>query len=552
MTAPKRNEANSPGLPSGKRNEPNFGWLPRSGRSSSSPCSAWGCRLRRSASSSGRDEGLSQRTRSVQDGIPTKDRGDEWSGCRVGSPGSGAIPHSFRSNSVARSRRNEANFRPGLTSRRNEANFRPAPILAFVAGFLALVAWSGQARAGGEGWKFDLGPGPAAPGFVKVPPETLYSKALGHGFEPGSKVEGVNRNGTDPLRDDFVTGPAPFFFSVVVPEGNYRVRLTLGDREGESATTVKAESRRLMVEDARTARGSYVVRTFLVNMRTPTIASEGSVKLASGEASEPDWDDKLTLEFNGPRPCVCGIEIEPAPSVTTVFVVGDSTVTDQSREPYNSWGQMLPRFFTGDVCVSNHARSGAALRSFVGSRRLAKVLDSIRPGDYLLVQFGHNDQKEKGEGVGAFTTYAASLRSYIAEARARKATPILVTPVARRAFDREGKLVNNLGEYPEAVRRVAREEGVPLVDLNIMTRAFYEALGVEGSKAAFVDNSHHNNYGSYEVARCVVEGLRQVEPTLAKWLDPAVSKFDPSRPDPLAAFRLSPSPKAPTIVPEGS
>jgi lysophospholipase L1-like esterase len=401
-------------------------------------------------------------------------------------------------------------------------------------------------------FKFDLGPGPVAPGYVKVLPSTVYIKERGFGFEPGSKVVGVDRGGSDPLRDDYCTGDGPFLFSVVLPEGNYEVKLTLGDSEGESITTVKAESRRLMVEGVHTRNGFYARPTFLVNVRIPAIASGGNVKLKSREAGVSHWDDKLTLEFNDNRPCVCGIEIRKVDDAVTVYLAGDSTVTDQTREPWNSWGQMLPRFFGPGVAVANHAESGESLKSFAGSGRLDKIMSTIKPGDYLFVQFGHNDQKERGPGVGAFTTYKESLKHFVAEARGRRALPVLVTPVARRAFGTDGQVINNLGDYPEAVRQVAKEENVPLIDLNAMSKPFYEALGVEGSKKAFVDNTHHNNYGSYELARCIVEGIKKEKLGLAKFLDPSLPPLDPSHPDPIASFRVPASPQASTIVPDGS
>jgi lysophospholipase L1-like esterase len=289
----------------------------------------------------------------------------------------------------------------------------------------------------------------------------------------------------------------------------------------------------------------------VVNVRTPAIAGGGPVRLKAREVGYLHWDDKLTLEFLGDRPCVDAIEIKPADDAVTVYLAGDSTVTDQPREPWNSWGQMLPAFFKPGVAVANYAESGEALRSFVSERRLEKVLSTIKPGDYLFVQFGHNDQKEKGEGVGAFTTYKASLKHFVAEARNKKAIPVLVTPVSRRAFGPDGKVINNLGDYPEAVRQVAREESVPLIDLNAESKPFYEALGVEGSKRAFVDNTHHNNYGSYELARCVVEGIRRNHLGLAKSLVD-VPPFDPAHPDPVDSFRVPPSPSGPSRVPDGS
>jgi lysophospholipase L1-like esterase len=363
----------------------------------------------------------------------------------------------------------------------------------------------------------------------------------------------MDRGGDDPLTRDFCGADHPFFFSVKVPEGNYRVTVTLGDPQAEAHAVIKAESRRLMVEQVATEHGRIATATFTVNVRTPQIAGGGRVKLKERERDYLHWDDKLTLEFNGFRPCVGGVEVERVEDVTTVYLVGDSTVTDQPREPWNSWGQMLPRWFKANVAVANHAESGESLRSSEHARRFDKVFSTIKPGDYLFIQYGHNDQKEKGPGVGALTTYKADLERLVIRARERGATPVLITPVNRRTFDAGGRITNSLGDYPEAVRRVAGEQNVPLIDVNAMSKAFYEALGPDGSKRAFVDNTHHNNYGSYELARCVVEGIRQNKLPLAAFLtDDAAAPFDPSKPDPVDRFAVPPSPQRDPTKPEGN
>ena len=123
------------------------------------------------------------------------------------------------------------------------------------------------------------------------------------------------------------------------------------------------------------------------------------------------------------------------------------------------------------------------------------------------------------------------------QAREHGGLPVLVTSMHRRTFDADGRIVNSLGDYPEAVRQAAREEGVPLIDLNAMSKPLYEALGPGGSAKAFVDGTHHNNYGSYELARCVVEGIRQGELGLAKDLAADVTPFDPGHPDPARPLR---------------
>jgi lysophospholipase L1-like esterase len=266
------------------------------------------------------------------------------------------------------------------------------------------------------------------------------------------------------------------------------------------------------------------------------------------------WDDKLTLEFNGRRPVVNAVEIEKIDDAPTVFLLGDSTVCDQPREPYASWGQMLTRFFGPRVAVANHAESGESLRSSLGAKRLDKVLSLIRPGDYLIVQYGHNDEKEKGDGVGAFTTYQASLKFFVEAARKKGGIPILVTPMHRRTFGDDGKIVNSHGDYPEAGRRAAREEKTPLIDLHEMSRAFYEALGREKSAVAFKegDGTHHNNYGSYQLAKSVVEAIRSQKLPLARYLRPGLPAYDPRRPDAPETFAVPASPLVTDVKPLGN
>lgn len=399
--------------------------------------------------------------------------------------------------------------------------------------------------------RFDFGSGKVEPGCSAAGPATIYGKGSSYGFEPGSKIEAVDRGGDDAFRGDFCTSDRPFFFSVDLPEGCYDVSVTLGDSAGESDTTVKAESRRLMLEHVHTKTNEIVKRTFTVNIRNDRIGANDRVRLKARESGVLHWDDKLTLEFNGDRPCVCGVEIARRGDCIVVYLAGDSTVTDQPREPWNSWGQMLPRFFQRGVAVANHAESGETLRSFIGEKRLDKILGSIKKGDYLFIQFGHNDQKERGEGAGAFTTYKQSLKRLIAEAKKRGAIPVLVTPINRRTFDSAGKVTNSLGDYPDAVRQTATEENVALIDLNAMSKTLYEALGVDESKRAFVDNTHHNAYGSYESARCIVEGIRANRLDLARFIVDDVPSFDPAKPDAVASIRIPPSPERTNGKPEG-
>ncbi len=403
-------------------------------------------------------------------------------------------------------------------------------------------------------FKFTFGSGKPAPGYTQVFPTTSYSKERGYGFDLGSKVEAIDRGGDDALHGGFCTSDKPFFFSVALPEGNYNVTVTLGDLKGDSTTTVKAELRRLLLEQVQTKAGEFATRTFTVNIRTPKIASGGEVRLKDREKTTEilDWDEKLTLEFNNTRPCLCALEITKVEDAVTVYILGDSTVCDQPREPWNSWGQMLPRFFKSGAAIANHAESGESLKSSLGAKRLEKVLSTMKKGDYLFIQFGHNDMKEHGQGVGAFTTYTADLKRFTAEARKHGGIPVLVTPMHRKSLDASGKVVNTLGDYPEAVRQAAKEEQAPLIDLNAMSKSFYEALGKQNIGKAFQDGTHHNNYGSYELAKCIVEGVKQNKLKLASFLVEDVKPFDPSKPDPWESFNVPASPQSTTKKPDGN
>lgn len=345
--------------------------------------------------------------------------------------------------------------------------------------------------------------------------------------------------------------------SVPLPEGNYRVTVTIGDRGRAGDTTIKAEQRRLMVKDVRTAAGSLVTRSFVVNIRTANLAPPPAnapggvaVRLKPREIGSATWDDKLSLEFLGPDPRVAKVLIEPA-EVPTVFLFGDSTVTDQRCEPSASWGQMLTAFMGPEVAVANHAESGETMKSFLAELRLDKALSFMKPGDFALIQFGHNDQKAQWPQTyaEAATTYRAYLRTYIAEVRRRGATPILVTSPERRNFTPEGRIKPTLADYAEATRAVAGDEKVLLVDLNAASIRIYEALGLGQAPLAFADGgkdgTHHNIYGAWLLARAVAEGLVAPGSPLAKRLAPGLGVFDPSKPPLPADFHLAPSAPCP-------
>lgn len=423
-----------------------------------------------------------------------------------------------------------------------------------------------QAQQPATSYKFNFGSGKVVNGYATVVPTTMYTKEQGYGFDFESTVAAVNRRGKDLVKASFITSDKAFYFSVNEPEGNYKVTVTLGDGKGSTLTTVKAESRRLMLENIKTEVGQFVTKSFIVNVKDRKINDREQVSLKPRELTKLDWDDKLTLEFDH-HTAVHSIEITRVEDQITVFLAGNSTVVDQDDEPWASWGQMIPRFFKPGVAFANHAESGLTLGSFLGGKRLEKVLSVMKKGDYLFIEFGHNDQKDKGVDDGAWKSYTTRLKLFIRETRKKGGIPVVVTSTSRRSFDSTGKIVNSLGDFPAAARKAAQEEGVALIDLNEMSKTFYEALGEPLSTKAFVhypansypgqtkalaDNTHFNPYGAYELAKCVIEGIKSNKLGIANYLVDNLPVFDPAHPDDVNTWHWPESPKSTVVKPDGN
>lgn len=386
-----------------------------------------------------------------------------------------------------------------------------------------------------------------------------YDSATGYGFDFNTVVNvKVNKN-------SFAT-EKPTYFSVQLPEGNYQVSVTFGSTTKNTNTTIKAESRRLMLDQKQLKKGEIATKTFNVNVRTPKIDASSQIQLKDRDLGQLNWDEKLTLEFLGTVE-IKSISIIPITNVKTVYLAGDSTVTDQDLEPWASWGQYITNYFDDNIVVANYAVSGSTLRSFKASLRLKKILSVIKPGDYLIVEFAHNDEKEKGEGIGPWDSYSASIREYVKAARDKGAFPILITPVQRRAFNADGTLKPTHGDYPDAMRKVAQEMNVPLVDITKLTTTLYESWGDEPSRKAFVqypantfpgqkekleDNTHFNSFGANEIALCVMKGLRDLNSPLAQYFLKEVPQYNPNQPNAFAKWTLPMSNRFEIVKPDGN
>lgn len=391
-------------------------------------------------------------------------------------------------------------------------------------------------RAARGGVLFDFGRGPERTNSIRVDAPRHFTVEHGYGFESRPELA---------VADGFIGSDKPFSFSTRLGEGNYAVTVTCGGL-ADAEVTVKAEARRLMLERVVVSANQTQTRTFIVNVRQPEIGDGDRVRLKQRERDTEmiTWDDKLTLEFNGKNPAVRALTIVPT-NVSTIFLTGDSTVCDQPNEPWNSWGQMLPRFFGPGVAVANYAQSGESIKSSLGAKRFEKVFSLMKSNDWLLVQFGHNDMKDRAPD--ALAVYKSNLKRIVTQARRLGGTPVLITSMERKS----GLERDTLAGYPQTVREVAREDGVALIDLHTMSKTLYRALGPK-LDAAFQDGTHHNNYGSYQLACCVVTGIQENVPALAKYLAEDVGDFDPAKPDAPQEFQMAASPAADVRKPDGN
>ena len=416
---------------------------------------------------------------------------------------------------------------------------------------LALFALSG---AEAQSFKFDFSTSKKAKeGYTKVTPSDRFSEERGYGYDLTASPDGESN--------------APFFFSVSVPDGNYLVTAVIGNKRMAGMTTVRGESRRLFFENIATKRGEFKPCTFVINKRNTHISDKEDVRIKARERGKLNWDDKLTLEFNGDAPQLAELIIERVENVPTIFLCGDSTVVDQDTEPWASWGQMITRFFDEGISFANYAESGECGNTFIAAGRLKKALSQMKAGDYIFMEFSHNDQKQRGPGKGAFYSFMTSLKIFIDEAHARGAHPVLVTPTQRRSFDEKGKIRDTHADFPDAIRWLAAKENIPLIDLHQMTRTLYEAMGVEPSKKAFVhypagsypnqtrpmaDNTHFNPYGAYQIAKCIIEGMKKIDLPILEHLREGYTAYDPAHPDKVEDFKWNDSPFTEVAKPDGN
>lgn len=390
--------------------------------------------------------------------------------------------------------------------------------------------------------KFDFGTkdSPTLSGYTQVTPETAYTTELTFGFSDVTKVTATNRNTSDELKSDFISAIGTSF-QVDLEPGDYSISVIAGDSEEATSVGVKAENIQ-KVQNTSVAKGEYMERTFNLAL----------------------VDSQVSFELTGDNPKINALVISKLPKrsateVPTVYIAGDSTVQtyDEYWKPEAGWGQMISRFFSSDVSFKNHAIGGRSTKSFINEGRLDTILQEIKPDDYFLVQFGHNDATISiPERYASVPDYKNYLKTYINGARQRGATPILVTPVGRRDFNAQtGKFNVSFPEYVQGMKEVAEELDVALVDLSTLSVAYYDSIGPEGTLSVFLhtepgiyqafpngsqDNTHFQEYGAIQLARLVSGGIKELNLPLSSYVqDIAPPAEVPQKPTGVTASSIS-------------
>ena len=221
------------------------------------------------------------------------------------------------------------------------------------------------------------------------------------------------------------------------------------------------------------------------------------------------------------------VSFVPPAGKIKVYLIGDSTMAAKQTKAYpeNGWGMPFVNFFNEQVSVENHAQNGRSTRTFVEENRWKLVLDSLKKGDYVFIQFGHNDEVSTKRSYTTPEAFEGFLRQFISDTRHKKAFPVLLTPVARRKFDASGKLEDTHAAYAAIVKAVAKKEQVPFIDLNQKSMELYQKYGPETSKLLFnhlepgihpnypqgkIDDTHFNELGAREIAQIVLQGIRDL------------------------------------------
>lgn len=230
--------------------------------------------------------------------------------------------------------------------------------------------------------------------------------------------------------------------------------------------------------------------------------------------------------------CLSLLSFVSPPGKTTVYLIGDSTMSIKqvSAYPETGWGMPFAHFFDESVIVDNRAQNGRSTRTFIEENRWQSVADNLHEGDYVFIQFGHNDEVKTKKSYTTEAEFQKNLSRFVTESRAKKAIPVLLTPVARRQFDEAGKIQDTHAVYAELTRAVANDTHTPLIDMNEQSQALLQQFGSENSKLLFlqlapgehpnypdgkVDNTHFNELGARKMAELVLANIQSLKLDLA-------------------------------------
>ena len=389
--------------------------------------------------------------------------------------------------------------------------------------------------------KFIFGGVTQEKGYINITNNTLYTNQIGYGFvnesvkeknellqipELGSAFEIdpsligkhltnilMEKNSNNNIINGFCYSDkpdVPLSFKVKIPRsGNYNIKLSMGNKNKDMIISVFSQRRRCVLKNETAKAGELIDFTFTANVCD--IVPRGKTEIYK--------DDSIDITILGENACINLLTVEEVIDVPTIYIAGDSTVTDQNANyPYNAatsycgWAQILPSFLKQGISVSNHSHSGLTTESFRSGLHWSVVEKHIKPKDILFMQFGHNDQKDKT--LGAFGGYADNLRKYVDEAQEKGACPVIITPVSRTIWNGpDGSFNDMLKEYSDACKQVAAEKGIPLIDLHGKSVDFILKHGAKKVARYFFpkDYTHHNDFGAFEMARLVVCGIKEAK-----------------------------------------
>ncbi|MCX7714627.1 MAG: rhamnogalacturonan acetylesterase, partial [Clostridia bacterium] len=367
--------------------------------------------------------------------------------------------------------------------------------------------------------KYDFGAGKVCDGYTQIKADDKFDQTKGYGF---SSVDGLSNGGSDvpdELKGDYVTSSSgEINFEVAVPDGDYEVKMLNG---GDTATEVN-----IYINDGER------VRVFTIN------ANEYKENI---QRVIPK-DGKITFKFKGKDIKVNSIEITQLANRTekgekpTIYIAGDSTAQTykDTDYPQAGWGQTVGRYFTNDVIVENRSIGGRSTKSYNNDGRLDNILTSIKPGDYIFIQFGHNDGSTKPERYISVEDFKTLLtEKYIGETVKRGAIPVLLTPTTRCEYDKTtGLFAETLADYSNAIREVAAKTGTVLIDINNDSRNLWNKLGFDVVKTYYFicekgesvkypegtdDRTHFKKAGADAISKLVVKGVRSSIPALVSY-----------------------------------